>query len=386
MSRWSLAAKSARGSSILAAGVALTLFTLPAAARAGSLGLKVEPGVAFPLTDPQSQRFDVGGGGAAKLLYGLGSYLDLTAGASVIALPHASDSASSGTATAWGYGGGLRLKRPHDAQSLHGISPWVDADALYIRTGPLHRVGFAAATGLAFPLGEARRFWLGPYVRYQEIVGRGEGENGRDAKVLLAGLSFEFGRSPMHPREVTRAAPVAAAPVVAAAPAPAPVPVPVADRDRDGTSDQDDLCPDAAGPHSNQGCPVYAKVVVKPDKLELKEKIQFEWNSPRIEPASHAALDETVKALQDNRGFRVQIEGHASSEGGDERNQALSEQRAQAVLDYLASHGVAPERLVSKGFSSSVPLDNNATAAGREANRRVEFVVHLVILKSGSAK
>ena len=105
-----------------------------------------------------------------------------------------------------------------------------------------------------------------------------------------------------------------------------------------------------------------------------------------IEAASHPALDEVVKALQDNRGFRVQLEGHASSEGDDVHNQTLSEQRAQAVLDYLVSHGVAPGRLASKGFSSSVPTESNTTAAGREANRRVEFVVSFIILDTGSAQ
>jgi outer membrane protein OmpA-like peptidoglycan-associated protein len=262
------------------------------------------------------------------------------------------------------------------------MSPWLDGDALFVRTGPLNRFGFATAVGVAFPVGETRNLWVGPYVRYQQIVGSGGAAvDGRDAKVLLAGLSVEFGRS-RKPMAVAQAAP-AAAPVVAAA---APVAAARPDRDGDGTPDESDLCPDVAGPASNQGCPLYEKVIVKADKLELKDKIQFTWNSPRIDPASHPALDEAVKALQDNRGFQVELEGHASSEGGDEHNQALSEARAQAVLDYLASHGVARERLSSRGFSSSVPIDSNATAAGREANRRVEFVVHLVIVKSGSGK
>ena len=262
------------------------------------------------------------------------------------------------------------------------MSPWIDADALYIRTGPLNRLGFAAATGLALPLGQARNFWLGPFVRYQHIIGNGgSAVDGRDAKVLLAGLSFEFGSSSMRPREVAHEA--AAMPAAAVA---AEAPVPESDRDNDGTFDKDDLCPDLAGPVSNGGCPVYEKVIVKPDELELKERVQFARNSPRIERESHPALDEVVKALQDNRSFRVQLEGHASSEGTDEHNQTLSEQRAQAVLDNLVSHGVGKERLTSKGFSSSVPIDTNATAAGREKNRRVEFVVQSITLNSGSGK
>ena len=161
-----------------------------------------------------------------------------------------------------------------------------------------------------------------------------------------------------------------------------PVPVAPSDRDNDGTPDKDDLCPDVVGPASNKGCPVYEKVVVKPDRLELKEKIQFARNSPRIQRASHASLDEVVKALQDNRSFRVQLEGHSSSEGVAKHNQTLSDRRAHAVVEYLVGHGVAKDRLDSKGFGSTVPIDTNATAAGRENNRRVNFM----ILNSGSGK
>jgi OOP family OmpA-OmpF porin len=91
-----------------------------------------------------------------------------------------------------------------------------------------------------------------------------------------------------------------------------------------------------------------------------------------------------VQALKDNKTFRVEVEGHADSTGPDDHNQTLSEKRAAAVLDYLAAHGVAKDRLSSKGFSSSVPIDTNATVAGRENNRRVEFVVNFTILNAGS--
>jgi outer membrane protein OmpA-like peptidoglycan-associated protein len=385
MFRSTLHRSTASDTSSLARWTVLALLALPMAAVAGELGVKVEPGVAFPLTASQSDRFDMGGGIPVKLLYGIGPYLDVTAGVSMLGLPRSSSSLASEYGTAWGYGAGLRLKTARDSQAFYGMSPWVDADALYVRTGPLNRFGFAAGTGLAFPLGEQRNLWLGPFVRYQHVVGRGEGAaDGRDAKVLLAGLSFEFGTSPMRREHVAQQA--APAPVAATAAVAVAAPERPSDRDRDGTPDKDDLCPDVAASAANHGCPVYAKVVVKPDKLELNEKIQFDRDSPRIEPASLAALDEVVKALQDNRGFRVQLEGHASSEGEDEHNQTLSEGRAQAVLDYLVGHGVAAERLVSKGFSSSVPTESNTTAAGREANRRVEFVVNFIILNPESGK
>jgi outer membrane protein OmpA-like peptidoglycan-associated protein len=156
------------------------------------------------------------------------------------------------------------------------------------------------------------------------------------------------------------------------------------DRDADGIPDNVDRCPDVAGPWENHGCPPYKKLVVQPDKLELKEKLFFDWDMATIQPESHAALDEVVQALKDNKSFKVQVQGHASSEGADDHNQDLSERRAEAVLDYLASHGVAKDRLSSKGFSSSVPAAGNDTAAGREKNRRVEFVVNFKIVTDGS--
>jgi OOP family OmpA-OmpF porin len=134
----------------------------------------------------------------------------------------------------------------------------------------------------------------------------------------------------------------------------------------------------------NWGCPAYKKIVVRRDKLELKEKLYFAWDQAVLQEVSFPVMDEVVQALNDNKGFRVQVEGHASSEGGDEHNQTLSEQRAEAVLNYLVTHGIDKDRLASKGFGSSVPIDTNETIAGRENNRRVEFEVYFTIRNEGS--
>jgi outer membrane protein OmpA-like peptidoglycan-associated protein len=161
-------------------------------------------------------------------------------------------------------------------------------------------------------------------------------------------------------------------------------PAPEPDRDGDGVSDAADNCPDVAGPVENSGCPVYQKIVVLPDKLQLKEKIAFAWDSARLDETSRPVLDEVAQALKDNLNFRVQVDGHASSDGDDAHNQVLSEDRASAVVDYLAMRGVARDRLSSKGFSSSVPAGTNLTAAGRVTNRRVDFVVDFIIIKEGN--
>ena len=111
----------------------------------------------------------------------------------------------------------------------------------------------------------------------------------------------------------------------------------------------------------------------------------FAYDKATLEPASFAILDEVVQALKENKRFRVQIEGHTDSSGGEVHNQTLSEGRAAAVLDYLASHGIAKDRLISKGFSSSVPISTNTTVQGRENNRRVEFVVHFILVNGAAA-
>ena len=367
------------------------LLACPFAARALDLDMKIEPGVALSMTNPQSQRFELGGAASLKGLVGFeGGYVNLAAGLTFLGLPAQTGFASTSVGTAWAPSAGLRiqlpresekmrLQTPHERESFGGGKPWIDGDVLYVRTGGLDRVGFAGAVGLSFPVGEARSFWLGPFVRYFQIIqGERAGFDNRDARTFILGLSLETGTRLNRP---SVAEPVEKATVVVAVAAAAPAVR--SDRDGDGVPDDVDACPDMRGPSSNAGCPVYEKVVVKPDKLELKEKIQFAWDQSAIEPVSYPALNEVAKALQDNQGFRVAIEGHASSEGADDHNQSLSNRRAEAVLEYIANHGVASDRLVSKGFSSSRPIESNDSRAGREANRRVEFIVHFIILKEG---
>jgi hypothetical protein len=97
-------------------------------AAAGEVSFKLEPGVAIPLGAPQSEIYDVGGAQSLKALFGLTPYLDLGPTASFVFLSPGSPGTESGVV--WGVGPGLRLKRPHTAESVGGLSPWVDIDAL----------------------------------------------------------------------------------------------------------------------------------------------------------------------------------------------------------------------------------------------------------------
>ncbi|WP_232293439.1 OmpA family protein [Stigmatella aurantiaca] len=349
-------------------------------ARAADFGLKFEPGVAVPLTAPQSQLYKTGGGLTLKALFGLNQYLDIGPSVTLLQLPATADQMEPGAA--WAFGGGLRFKRPHNApggsEGFFAISPWADADALYVRTGSLNRPGLAVAAGLSIPIGETRSFWAGPFVRYLHIIQHGRADyDNHDAKILSVGVSLEVGPGLPRKHEAVAAVEVRTIPQETFS---------CPDRDKDGVPDNVDRCTHVAGPMDSWGCPEYKKVVVNRDKLVLKEKLYFAWNQSTLEEASFPVLDEAVQALKDNPDFRVQIEGHSDSSGADDNNQTLSEKRAKTVLDYLVAHGIAKERLVSKGFSSSVPLDTNNTVAGRENNRRVEFVVNFNILNDGSTK
>lgn len=375
----------ASGGKVVVLGAALLSFAPRAQAQVGSeadgeasaprlvpglrVSLSLEPGLAVPLTRPQSQLFDVGGEQTVKVLFGLTRYLSIGPSAAFTSLPASSSTMDSGTS--WAFGAGARLMRPHDAMGgtagFYALSPWIDADVRYVRTGGLDRLGFATAIGAVIPIDDSRRFWIGPYARYSHIFqGDRVGFDNRDAKVLTVGIGLEFGTGIEGK--------AARAPVVAAPQAPEAA-IPEPDRDNDGVPDATDNCPDVAGPIGNSGCPLYDKVVVKPDRFELKEKIAFAWDSAVLDDASRPVLDDVVQALKDNPRVRVQVDGHASSEGQEAHNQALSERRAAAVLEYLVAHGIATGRLVSKGFSSSVPVATNRTVAGREKNRGVEFVV-----------
>jgi outer membrane protein OmpA-like peptidoglycan-associated protein len=116
------------------------------------------------------------------------------------------------------------------------------------------------------------------------------------------------------------------------------------------------------------------RVEVRDNTIEIREKIQFELDKAVIMPVSFDLLNEIASVIQKNPHIkRIQIEGHASSEGDPGHNQKLSDDRAKSVMRYLAEHGIAKTALLAKGFGIGKPIADNTTEAGREKNRRVEF-------------
>ena len=100
--------------------------------------------------------------------------------------------------------------------------------------------------------------------------------------------------------------------------------------------------------------------------------IQFDYDSAQIRPDSEPVLAELFAGLQADASATIVIEGHTSSEGSDDYNQALSERRAQAVVDDLVRRGLDAGRITALGKGEAEPIAPNADEHGRSLNRRVE--------------
>lgn len=149
---------------------------------------------------------------------------------------------------------------------------------------------------------------------------------------------------------------------------------PWADRDGDGVPDKDDKCPDEPGPADNQGCPRERKlVIVRRDRIELKQQIHFRQTKATILADSYELLDQVAQAIKDGPRILVRIEGHTDNVGGLKRNMKLSQARANAVRRYLIQQGVPKKQLVAVGYGPTRPIASNASRAGRALNRRVDF-------------
>jgi len=127
-------------------------------------------------------------------------------------------------------------------------------------------------------------------------------------------------------------------------------------------------------PKKEEPPPPPARVEIRNNKIEFKEKIQFEVNKSVILPTSFSLLDEITKIIKDNAHIKkIAIEGHASSEGDPKRNLTLSDERSKSVMKYIVDKGIDPKRMTAKGFGITKPIADNATEDGKEKNRRVEF-------------
>lgn len=104
------------------------------------------------------------------------------------------------------------------------------------------------------------------------------------------------------------------------------------------------------------------------------EGINFETNKAELRPSAMAILDQVVKALDEFPTVMVEVGGHADARGTVQYNQRLSEQRAQAVQDYLVKRGIKTVRLKRVGYGELYPVDRRRNPEAWARNRRVEIV------------
>jgi OOP family OmpA-OmpF porin len=138
-----------------------------------------------------------------------------------------------------------------------------------------------------------------------------------------------------------------------------------------------------------QGWQVKADISVKPasapvdatvcqqlfSDLLAKGKIRFESGRATIDPDSAGLLDRLIETAMRCPATNIEIAGHTDGDGEDGFNQALSEKRAQAVVDYLVKAGLPASRFTATGYGSSQPVASNDTDEGKAQNRRIDFLV-----------
>jgi OOP family OmpA-OmpF porin len=144
------------------------------------------------------------------------------------------------------------------------------------------------------------------------------------------------------------------------------------DTDGDGVLDKDDKCPEVAGIVANKGCPEVSEEVIM--KLnEYSKTILFDSGKSSFEKQTYPVLLSIISILKEYPYSIFLIEGHTDSDGANEMNQTLSENRAAAVKNYLVENAINADRLQSTGFGETMPIDSNRSAKGKEHNRRVEI-------------
>ena len=157
-----------------------------------------------------------------------------------------------------------------------------------------------------------------------------------------------------------------------------PTGCPIRDTDGDGIFDDKDKCVDKPetknGFEDDDGCPDAVPDAVKKFSGVI-QGISFDKNKATIRPQSKAVLGNAATVLKNYPSISLEISGHTSSEGDAGVNQRLSQERADAVKQWLVDNGVPPERIKTRGAGAEEPIADNKTAAGREKNRRIEFKV-----------
>jgi OOP family OmpA-OmpF porin len=151
------------------------------------------------------------------------------------------------------------------------------------------------------------------------------------------------------------------------------------DSDRDGVIDSADQCPNtrAGLAVDRKGCPPPIE-----ENVKIAIGVLFASGKADITENSTDDIKKLGEFMQTYPTTTTVIEGHTDSVGSAAMNKDLSQRRAEAVRDYLIkNYNIEPSRIKAVGYGFERPIADNATAAGRKMNRRIEAAIETVILK-----
>ena len=338
-------------------GLAFTAFSGTAKAD-NSFSLHLEPGLAQPITTPQSSIYTTGLVLGAKGMFALDPHVSVGPSVSTLYLPRSLDNGLN-AGTLWQFGGSVRLQTARGNTNTwtaeSKLNHWIDRDAMLANTGNLQRPAFDIGIGAETPLDQNHIFWFGPFLRYTHVFQTSGTQDAltldtRDINILQAGLSFSFD-APTHPKteRVETVRTVTKPELVIMVPP----------------------------------CPPQMEAVAQPPVVtNLSTVVYFDHDSSVLRWESRDKLDAVVKQINASNTKTFKVEGHASADGQLLHNNVLATKRAMAVVDYLVAHGVELKRLQVASFGVSVPAAPNTSKEGRERNRRTEVTVTFTSVNS----
>ena len=107
----------------------------------------------------------------------------------------------------------------------------------------------------------------------------------------------------------------------------------------------------------------------------MLNNIFYDVDKATLRPESVSELERLNKLMLDNPTLKIEIGGHTDSDGSDEHNETLSQNRSQSVVDFLVKKGIPMERMVAKGYGEKSPVVANDTKENKQLNRRTELKI-----------
>ena len=122
--------------------------------------------------------------------------------------------------------------------------------------------------------------------------------------------------------------------------------------------------------------PFKVNIQFEPARLYTLNNVHFDIGKPTLRQESYTQLDEIAEYMKWKDTDKFEIGGHTDNVGSETDNLKLSQQRADAVRNYLLKKGIPSGRISAKGYGASKPVADNNTDAGRQQNRRTEVAVY----------